>query len=297
MTQPKDNWLWAGIYGFFALILAGGLYDYKQYSRGQQEHIVVTHKQSSEGVHPSSHLTTGAIKKTDALFIHSQISYMDDGDRANWRSSLPASTYETLKSSFDEQGEIFASAKMQYMNDDDYKSWVLAQKQQGDDLLITNSVVSNQVFMVSTQLHYMQEPEHRAWLDSFEDQPKQKISSLEVCQNNVALLLQKTPVQFSFGKFGISRQSGRLASAIVDQLQKCSFAHIVVEGHTDTSGSEDYNQWLSTQRATKLVRFLVDRGIDKTKITGIGLGSSQPLVANDTRKNRALNRRVSIRLH
>jgi len=69
---------------------------------------------------------------------------------------------------------------------------------------------------------------------------------------------------------------------------------MVVEGHTDSQGSDRINQPLSLNRAGAVRDYLVSRGVDSNKITAIGMGSSRPLVDNRNAENRANNRRVEI---
>jgi outer membrane protein OmpA-like peptidoglycan-associated protein len=69
---------------------------------------------------------------------------------------------------------------------------------------------------------------------------------------------------------------------------------MVVEGHTDSQGSDRINQPLSVNRANAVRDYLVSRGVDSDKITAVGMGSSRPLVDNRNAENRANNRRVEI---
>jgi outer membrane protein OmpA-like peptidoglycan-associated protein len=69
---------------------------------------------------------------------------------------------------------------------------------------------------------------------------------------------------------------------------------MVVEGHTDSQGSDKINQPLSLNRASAVRDYLVSRGVDADKISASGMGSSRPLVDNRTAENRANNRRVEI---
>lgn len=69
---------------------------------------------------------------------------------------------------------------------------------------------------------------------------------------------------------------------------------MVVEGHTDSQGSDRINQPLSLNRADAVRDYLVSRGVESDKIRAVGMGSSRPLVDNRTAENRANNRRVEI---
>jgi len=65
-----------------------------------------------------------------------------------------------------------------------------------------------------------------------------------------------------------------------------------IEGHTDNWGRAKRNVWLSQSRADAVAAWLVDRGIDQSRIVTIGYGESRPLVANDSREHRMMNRRT-----
>jgi len=73
-----------------------------------------------------------------------------------------------------------------------------------------------------------------------------------------------------------------------------SIESINVVGHTDSSGSDAYNQALSERRAAAVKNFLLSRDIDASLITTSGMGESQPVASNATREGRAQNRRVEI---
>jgi len=69
---------------------------------------------------------------------------------------------------------------------------------------------------------------------------------------------------------------------------------IVVEGHTDSRGSDDTNLALSEQRASSVRDYLVSQGVAQERITAQGRGETQPIATNDTSEGRANNRRVEI---
>ena len=67
-----------------------------------------------------------------------------------------------------------------------------------------------------------------------------------------------------------------------------------IEGHTDNTGSDAHNQALSEKRAISVKAYLVAAGVDASRLTTQGFGSSQPVASNDTALGRAQNRRVEI---
>ena len=77
-------------------------------------------------------------------------------------------------------------------------------------------------------------------------------------------------------------------------LEQHPEASIVIEGHTDNVGSEQYNKQLSEDRANAVKTYLVSEGISETRISTLGKGEESPVANNDTPDGRAMNRRIEI---
>jgi outer membrane protein OmpA-like peptidoglycan-associated protein len=107
-------------------------------------------------------------------------------------------------------------------------------------------------------------------------------------------------VTLSGGVLFRSAKSTLLSSAKVklDQVAKAlmdvSERNIIVEGHTDSQGSDSYNQGLSQRRAETVRNYLVHRGYPADRIQAIGMGESSPIADNASPEGRANNRRVEI---
>lgn len=71
-----------------------------------------------------------------------------------------------------------------------------------------------------------------------------------------------------------------------------SVTKLRIEGHTDNSGAAAHNKQLSQERADAVAKYLADHGTDKTRLTTVGFGDTKPEVANDTKENKAKNRRT-----
>ena len=101
---------------------------------------------------------------------------------------------------------------------------------------------------------------------------------------------------------GCDAKLKKLADALVKVKQNLKVSGVTsykfeVSGHTDTSGSAEHNKELSGKRAAVIARELAARGIDKSEIISVGMGSERPLVTPDnTPAKKAKNRRYEIQL-
>jgi len=77
-------------------------------------------------------------------------------------------------------------------------------------------------------------------------------------------------------------------------LQKYEDTDILIEGHTDSTGPEDYNQQLSERRANSVSNYLMGLGVTKIRLTTVGYGEMQPIDSNETPDGRQANRRVEV---
>jgi outer membrane protein OmpA-like peptidoglycan-associated protein len=77
-------------------------------------------------------------------------------------------------------------------------------------------------------------------------------------------------------------------------LNKYEDTNILLEGHTDATGSDEYNQELSRKRAKSVSDFLTSNNVDQSRFTIMGYGESQPVADNETATGRQSNRRVEV---
>jgi outer membrane protein OmpA-like peptidoglycan-associated protein len=103
-------------------------------------------------------------------------------------------------------------------------------------------------------------------------------------------------INFETGKTTISKDSEEALTAIIAILDEYPNAKFSVEGHTDSIGSASNNESLSKVRATSVESYLVENGVDESRLSSVGLGEQKPVATNDTKTGRAENRRVEINL-
>ncbi len=80
-----------------------------------------------------------------------------------------------------------------------------------------------------------------------------------------------------------------------ETLRECPNIRTEVEGHTDSVGTDVYNQALSQRRAESVMSYLISHGISSSRLEAKGLGESNPIADNSTEDGRALNRRVELK--
>jgi outer membrane protein OmpA-like peptidoglycan-associated protein len=99
---------------------------------------------------------------------------------------------------------------------------------------------------------------------------------------------------FDTGRSDLKPGTRTNLTRIAELLGRMDRVRLIVEGHTDSVGSDAVNQRLSEARARAVRDRLVSQGVDATVITTVGRGPTQPIATNDTREGRAQNRRVEI---
>ncbi|MCD0502210.1 outer membrane protein OmpA [Bordetella petrii] len=99
---------------------------------------------------------------------------------------------------------------------------------------------------------------------------------------------------FDFDKSTLKPEGRQLLDQVAQQAQGIDLETIIAVGHTDSIGTEEYNQGLSERRAASVKAYLVSRGVDPNRIYTEGKGELQPVASNKTREGRAQNRRVEI---
>ncbi|MCB1757346.1 MAG: OmpA family protein [Gammaproteobacteria bacterium] len=140
------------------------------------------------------------------------------------------------------------------------------------------------------------------WSSHMEKQRKQmeqvtEGTGIEVTQTPGNELKMNVPGDFSFdtGRADIKPEMRPVLNSLVAGMMNNPAAQARIIGHTDSTGTDDYNQQLSERRAATIKQFMVDSYSD-ADISTLGMGETQPVASNDTADGRQQNRRVEIRV-
>ena len=99
---------------------------------------------------------------------------------------------------------------------------------------------------------------------------------------------------FDFDKSALKPEGKAKLDDLVGKLKAVNLEVVIAIGHTDSIGSNAYNQKLSVRRANSVKAYLVSKGIEANRIYTEGKGETQPVASNKTKEGRAKNRRVEI---
>jgi len=101
-------------------------------------------------------------------------------------------------------------------------------------------------------------------------------------------------VYFDTNKSNIKGTSVETLNKMANILKEYPKTEILVEGHTDSAGSDEYNMGLSKLRAESVTNYLISQGIDNSRFTTKWFGETQPVADNATTEGKSKNRRVEI---
>lgn len=123
---------------------------------------------------------------------------------------------------------------------------------------------------------------------------EKELAELNARKTERGLVITLGDVLFDLNKAELKSGSERNVRRIAEFLQEYPERKALIEGFTDSTGSESYNQELSERRAEAVRRFLIANGVSSNRVSARGYGESNPVASNETAATRQLNRRVEI---
>ena len=138
-----------------------------------------------------------------------------------------------------------------------------------------------------------------SYMDKQEKELREKTqgTGVEVVRQGDELQLNMPAgITFAFNSSAVQPQFQGTLNQVAQTLAQYNQTYIDVYGHTDSVGSDAYNQTLSEQRAASVANYLAGQGVNRARIATRGFGETQPVASNDTEVGRAQNRRVNIRV-
>ena len=115
---------------------------------------------------------------------------------------------------------------------------------------------------------------------------------IQVSKDARGIILSMSDILFDVNQATLKADLKTSLAKVAGILSVYQQFNVSIEGNTDNTGSEEFNMKLSEQRATNVMNFLVEQGIDAGRLTAKGLGMTMPIADNSTKEGQAKNRRV-----
>ena len=123
---------------------------------------------------------------------------------------------------------------------------------------------------------------------------QRQIEELNARETDRGLVITLGDLLFATGKSDLTGNAGANLDKLAAFLAEYSDRSVLIEGHTDSVGTEQSNQLLSQRRAEAVKSYLVSRGVQANRLSTSGLGQGSPIASNETAGGRQQNRRVDV---
>ncbi len=137
------------------------------------------------------------------------------------------------------------------------------------------------------------------YMDKQEEKLRQQLqgSGVSVTRDGDNIVLNMpSNITFDTNSYALKNQFQNTLDSVVLVLNEYKSTMITVTGHTDSTGSKEYNQKLSEQRAISVANYLSSKGVAQQRLAASGYGEAFPVAPNNTESGRAQNRRVEVQL-
>lgn len=117
---------------------------------------------------------------------------------------------------------------------------------------------------------------------------------IQVSKDARGIILSMSDILFDVNQASLKADLKTSLAKVAGILSVYQQFNVSIEGNTDNTGSEEFNMKLSEQRATNVMNFLIEQGIDAGRLSAKGLGMTMPIADNSTKEGRQKNRRVDL---
>lgn len=136
------------------------------------------------------------------------------------------------------------------------------------------------------------------YMDRQAEEMEEELEGAEVTRVGEGILLTfDSGLLFEFDSYQLTAETRSNLLELADILNEYEETEILIEGHTDSKGSESYNMQLSKQRAGSVADFLIRQGVQRDRFAINGWGEERPVADNDTSAGRRQNRRVEVAVY
>ena len=159
----------------------------------------------------------------------------------------------------------------------------------------TVSTSEEQISVIASQINSAKVEPLPEEFAPLEDEPVSQQKQAEIAEQAFSQL-DFSNITFEKNSAALTAPARTTLDAVVDALDANAGVSIRVDGHTDSSGNPELNLKISKQRAQSVLDYLVNAGIDASRIEADGFGDQFPIAPNDTQAGRIENRRIEIKV-
>ena len=230
-----------------------------------------------------------------------KIRTMESEEIARWiegmlhQATAKLSAPDLRNENFETQVENIVESVSALQRDHDF---VIAQKKEQEENIIA---LKNRVAALEGKTKEQQAVKERL---AAEKEFNEKFTQIQkyfrpeeadVYKQGNQLVIRLKSIQFPVGKEIIMPNNYETLSRVQKVIRTFGEPDVVIEGHTDSTGSDEVNEHLSQKRAESVREYLVaNRTLPYSKIVAVGYGSMRPLASNETASGRAINRRIDV---
>lgn len=153
---------------------------------------------------------------------------------------------------------------------------------------IDKGTAERQAVLVQSREHEAQVAQSRA------QALEQELANMKAKKTDRGMVVTLGDVLFDTGKSSLKAGAYSTIERLATVLKEDPNRKVMIEGHTDSTGSEELNQQLSEARANAVRTALLERGVNDSQVTAVGKGESFPVATNDNAAGRQQNRRVEM---
>ena len=121
------------------------------------------------------------------------------------------------------------------------------------------------------------------------------IGQVKTVEDEISVVLNND-ILFQYGKTDLSKDSKQTLNKAVELLNQIPNRRLVIQGHTDSIGSDEFNKELSEKRAKAVYDYMMKKGLNIKEVSYVGHGETRPVADNETKEGRKANRRVEFRI-
>lgn len=121
------------------------------------------------------------------------------------------------------------------------------------------------------------------------------IGKVQTTDDEISVVLEND-ILFQYGKTDLSRKSKQTLNKAVELLNQIPNRRLVIQGHTDSVGSDEFNMELSEKRAKAVYDYMIGQGLQIKEVSYKGHGETKPIADNNTKEGRQANRRVEFKI-